>query len=711
MDFRSVSRRVGPVILLLFFGVIILPAQTWKPAWGRSVTTRHGSGEANVFCTDNLNNSYCGFSYADSIFFPDTVFFHPPSSSWQPGYAVAKYDQNGRFLKALDMYSVPDGGIWYEYAVTDHENNLYLCVEFQVRVFLLDTVINHGPGPYPQIPAIFLAKFDPDFHLKWVKMIYGTTQNDCWGLKISPDDHLYLSCSHYGSPSAPQTTYLLGQDTIQFNSTQLNTLIKTDLNGTIEWVKQISGNTYYNQSFDPLEIGEDQKIYTKGQCTGDVFVDSLTLHHPYEFHGKNSYVLLSFTQDGVLDSYRFHPVWFDELKVNAGGDIFFSSSIGDTLFLGQDTIVRHGDDTVTSLVGRMSPQFQPYWYHVLKKIPYINQIQFHLALKNDTLIFVTPADGIIWFLDSTYVTSYYQMIYTGQFDPAGNLTSQQFFHSTAEMIPSYKILDNCRDIVIGGLFRGKAILGPDTLVSFDSQLRDSFLTTIKRMDHSFDLGNDTVVCTGITLHAPPGLVLFNWNNGQSVEPDLPVTQTGLYRLAAADANNCWMEDSIYVHVVPEPVISLGNDTTIKKKDSLRLAIAGNYPHVIWSTGDTGSSIIVKGSLLGIGDHIFWVEVSNGPCSVTDSILVTVVKNPGISETTPQGPVIFPNPAADYVDIELSPDAQVVEISDVSGSILRSISLSGSPDKIRMDLKGLREGVYFITIRGTRSILSAKFIKL
>jgi len=635
------------------------------------------------------------------------MFAHQPGITGVYNGAIAKYDPSGNFIKALDIYSVPEGMIMLLYAVTDREGNIFLCCEFMVRVFLADTVINHGPGPSPYSPEIFLAKFDADFNLKWVKTISGPFQDDCWGLLISNDDHLYLTCNHYLSGIVPESVSILGQETIT-DTTSFSTLIKTDLNGTVEWIKVIKGAENIPSGIH-LEMGQNQKIYYRGEFYYDLYVGQDTLIRPIAYNGKNDNLLITFDQDGEVENYIFHTIRLTGFAVGMNGDIFFSTIVYDTVYIGQDTLKPIGNDTAISVIGKLSPDFQSYWYHLIKKNSAGSYIVFRLLQHNDSLIFVAPVSGTIRFMDSTYVISnYYDKIFCGEFDPGGFLVGQKLLTSSTDMIPYFSILDNCKQIIISGTFLGTAVIGQDTLKSYSLLKKDNFIIKIERHSNSFDLGNDTIVCVGIELHAPPGLVLYNWNNGLSDEPELKVTQTGLYTLFAANAENCWMEDSIFVEVIPYPQVSLGNDTTIFRKDSLTLAVEGDFKSVIWSTGDTGNSILLRGNTLGTGDHLIWIEVDYGACTISDSIIITVVNNPGIETLDPELTfTIYPNPASTTINVE----------SLLKGSIY-ILNLSGQQfqqelitvPKTTIDVSSLPGGVYFVKLVGEKDVKMGKFIK-
>ena len=636
---RLLSSNAGVSIvpmLLPFIFSLSVRGQNWQTTWGQSVSCHPGGVTMDVF-TDPHNNIYCGTAYTDTIFYPDTTFIHPAT---QMGYySLAKYDPSGRFVKAVDIYSIPAGGIFYVHFVADEAENLYICAEFSIRAFLLDSVINHGPGPYPESPDIFVAKIGPDFKIKWIKMITGPYQDDVWGFRLSPDNYLYLACQHYGNDPPIKKLYILGQDTIQYQKL-LNTVIKTDLDGKIQWVRQITGT--FGMEGQELEIGSDKNIYYKGFAGDDIYVEWDTILYPPNSHYWESGLMISFTPEGNLHDGRFNDLGFHNFRVNASGQIYFDDYVYDTLFIGNDTLVVRGD-TAMWIVGKLDNAMQPIWYHSIKKKSYSSFQMCAIDEKDDSLFFAIPADRTLIFMDSIYNAGYYNRTFIFQLDPSGAIAYQQSFGAEFELLPYSLSLDQCSNIIISGAFSGTVVFGRDTLVSYMPAKQDAFTGSIKR--------------------------IFN-------------------------------------------LIDLGNDTTIRKKDTLMFSLSPNYSSYKWSTGDITPAITITGSELGIGDHEITVTVTNEYCSFSDSIKVTVVNTPGISEEKDELYRIFPVPTSGFIRIEIPVNNCEIAILDGQGTEIYKKEHSNVPSTgINLDLSEFKKGIYFIRIKTGDTILVRKLVKI
>lgn len=133
----------------------------------------------------------------------------------------------------------------------------------------------------------------------------------------------------------------------------------------------------------------------------------------------------------------------------------------------------------------------------------------------------------------------------------------------------------------------------------------------------FSLPPDTTLCNSQTLLLSPGVANANylWQNG-STQPTFTVTQPGIYWVKVTSTNFCTRSDTIVVSYINAQQVNLGNDTTLCIGSSLVLSINIFNAQYLWSTGVTGNQITVSQS------GVYWVQVNNGTCIVTDTINIT-----------------------------------------------------------------------------------------
>jgi gliding motility-associated-like protein len=147
------------------------------------------------------------------------------------------------------------------------------------------------------------------------------------------------------------------------------------------------------------------------------------------------------------------------------------------------------------------------------------------------------------------------------------------------------------------------IVGTDSIFSFtpDSSQTVLFygsfdtLTTYVLVDElDFDLGADTVICSGtdFRLQGPPNADSYVWSTG-STAPTLPITQSGLYWLTATKGA-CTTHDSIFVDVVNVATLTINAPNVACLGDEMTLWVNSQpYASYLWSTGETDTAITIK----------------------------------------------------------------------------------------------------------------------
>lgn len=163
-----------------------------------------------------------------------------------------------------------------------------------------------------------------------------------------------------------------------------------------------------------------------------------------------------------------------------------------------------------------------------------------------------------------------------------------------------------------------------------------------------DIGNDTVVCAApnITLDAGTSGTIYTWSTSAVTQTILAAT-AGTYWVKVSNGN-CEARDTMSIQQITlNP--DLGNDTSLCAGQTLPLNAFVPGATYLWSTGDTASSITV--SVTGQ----YWVQVTLGPCTESDTLQVNYIPYPVIN--LPASILICPNdsvilnggsPATDYL---------------------------------------------------------------
>jgi gliding motility-associated-like protein len=118
----------------------------------------------------------------------------------------------------------------------------------------------------------------------------------------------------------------------------------------------------------------------------------------------------------------------------------------------------------------------------------------------------------------------------------------------------------------------------------------------------------------ITLDATQSNASYLWSGGSS-NSTLDVNQSGSYWVDVT-VNGCTGSDTINVLVNNNLSIDLGNDTSICTGNTLLLDVSSITGTYVWQDGSTNST------LTATQPGEYWVEVTSGTCSGSDTIVIT-----------------------------------------------------------------------------------------
>lgn len=142
---------------------------------------------------------------------------------------------------------------------------------------------------------------------------------------------------------------------------------------------------------------------------------------------------------------------------------------------------------------------------------------------------------------------------------------------------------------------------------------------------SIDLGEDTLLCPGqsVTLNATTPFVTYLWQDGSQAATFL-VQQGGTYSVTLTDTHGCTASDAVDVTYVNVTTVDLGPDTTICTGSNLLLdATTAGATFYQWNNGYNDPTLPVSGG------GLYWVDVTQNGCLVSDSITVTMQPLPDV----------------------------------------------------------------------------------
>lgn len=149
------------------------------------------------------------------------------------------------------------------------------------------------------------------------------------------------------------------------------------------------------------------------------------------------------------------------------------------------------------------------------------------------------------------------------------------------------------------------------------------------------VSNDTSVCAGniATLYVS-GAATYTWSTGETTAGISVTPATSTTYSVTGTSSGCSSSADIFVDVVPYPVLTVSNDTSVCENTSVTLNVSGATTY-LWSTGAVVSSVNVTPGIT----TTYTVTGYNGDCSSSADIVVTVMPfpvNAGVDQTICEG---------------------------------------------------------------------------
>lgn len=146
----------------------------------------------------------------------------------------------------------------------------------------------------------------------------------------------------------------------------------------------------------------------------------------------------------------------------------------------------------------------------------------------------------------------------------------------------------------------------------------------------------------------------------------------------------------------QPYLNLGNDTSISILDSIYLN-ATNFNYHFWSTGDTTAQILLKGSILGIGNHTITLDaVDSLGCTNKDTLEITIRLPTNLSNQNDVKTIkVYPNPSSDFVTFDFDQLLQLKIFNSQGKEVKFNEELH--PNPFILDVSKFLKGVYIFQI--------------
>lgn len=180
-----------------------------------------------------------------------------------------------------------------------------------------------------------------------------------------------------------------------------------------------------------------------------------------------------------------------------------------------------------------------------------------------------------------------------------------------------------------------------------------------------------------------------------------------------DCNESIWSDPLSVDLLANPVVFLGNDTTVTYDQTLILDAGNSGATYLWSTG--ASTQTIDASYTGSPEVTYWVDVTANSCIGSDTIVVTYTENLAIME--PEHGIqlqIIPNPNDGTFLLTVTsekPGTFTVEITDMTGSLVTEVRDLSIQEiyKQEISIPHAQHGVYLLKLWSDSSVVIEKVL--
>ena len=662
--------------------------------WIAGTGTR-GWDIVNDMTCDRTGNIYITGSFTDTVV--KSKIRHSASNNSHTMY-VAKFDTNG---KTIWKKNILNQGSGFGGLIGRGQHDELILAGGEV-------ISNKKAGVKPGRSGFFISSLSLNGSVKWTQNFCGSNLDYLTSMVVDTMGAEILITGYF------HDTLIIGKKTLISGGMTDGVFLRFDLNGNLKSTHVIGGK------------GEDKINCIATDSLGNRYVAGV-FQRKIQFENKTTFELNNHQEHGLfLAKYNYEGDIIATKQLATGKKIMVHSiadmndhiiiagSFSDNLIIGNKILSSHGSDDVFLMF--LDQKLQIQWYKQIggtkkdrasKIIIVGDEIvlsgSFSSSIKIDDKKLTASGIGSDVFIIAT--------------DISGNLRWMRSAGGEADDYPTCMIAAPNDYIYLAGSFREKFNMNGKTLQSVGEE--DVFIGRLENchlLSPAFHKPEYLCERNLIHLDAGSGFISYNWANGQSHERTFNIDQGGRYPFVLIATNGCVIYDTIPVIDVPQPVVNLGNDTTIADTSRILLHAGGNFATYSWNNGTTKSENLIKGVELHEGpNHVNVIVTNDKGCTGNNGVVITMIRTMAnhASELISESCIIFPNPTRDLVTVyfTMSFKSLVLTVYDPMGKELMTHSASGYVKNVPLEfnLGTLAKGLYSLYIKTDRGIATKKIV--
>lgn len=609
------------LFFLLVFGGEKSEGQSWL--WGKQGIANYvGEGFAgamdqshNVYLAGQLSGLYHNVS--SLIFDWDTLTFVNNRNHGQAVMFIAKYDQNGNFLFAnQSSKGFVDWGYLSSCVATDFRGNLLVTGSYY------DSISFGAFTLKPKDTAVdvpFLVKYDSGGNVLWAKQaLIPSWLSAGIGATVTTDNlnNVYIAGT-FGD------TLVFDKDTLISPLNGGVFIVKYDSNGNLVWANSMHGSIYDGTRIYDIIFERAGYVYLTGSFTDTIEFNTDTLRST----GLNTAFIVKFDINGSV-------IWARQSNsLSNNGSCIPSSLTFDKaeniyctgLFSGG--ISFDGDTLNAPVQSLFLSKFDKNGNIIWAKAatPIYSVWSEGYGLSSDTLnhIYLSSGGGYFKFDGTTFMNPSSDPAQVMKLDTSGNLICSSSLNTGGDDLNAIISDPSGNYVYLLGDIESEEIFGPDTLlITYRGTHEDPFAARWQSCCSHFDTGSTSICKNNSCVLTAASGTSYIWSNGNTYASITvaPIATTNYYVII--DNVSCITDSNIHVVVNPalNPNLIWKNQICAGTPDTI---IASGGSIYKWSNGDTIPEIIITPT----SNTIYTVNISNGFCSVNDSVNIQVIPYP------------------------------------------------------------------------------------
>ena len=282
------------------------------PQWARTAGGAYYDQPVSMILDPSANVYLSGYYYSSTftIYNADGTSFADLTNSGNIDTFIVKYNSNG-----TPQWARRVGGTNYDqsmYMILDASANVYVSAIYNSNPL---TIYNADGSSFADLTNsgnydIYIVKYNSDGTPQWARRVGGADYEHPMYMILDASANVYLS-GYYYSP----TLAIYNADGTSFaeitNSGNYDSfIVKYNLDGTPQWVRNISGTTY------------EQPIHFLLDTSANVYISGIYDSNPLTIYNADGTSFASLTNSGVYDIYI--------VKYNSGGTPQWARRVGGT---------------------------------------------------------------------------------------------------------------------------------------------------------------------------------------------------------------------------------------------------------------------------------------------------------------------------------------------------------------------------------------------